>query len=57
MELEIYDRCNQRTAIGFPNEVRTGVLPADRRDGISDDIRVFNAKLRESEDYYNRPSM
>ena len=23
------------------------------RDGVSDDIRLYNAKLREWEDYYN----
>ena len=106
--LKIYDKCNQRTAIKFLNEVRKRlpfrihVLQTDNgaefqsqfhwhaesldirhvyirprtphlngkvershrlddqefyqlidRDGISDDIHLFNQKLREWEDYYN----
>ena len=31
----------------------TGVLPALDKDGIADDIHLFNEKLREWEDYYN----
>ncbi len=106
--LKVYDRCNQRTAIRFLNEVRQRlpfriqVLQTDNgaefqsqfhwhaesldirhvyikprtphlngkvershriddeefyqildQDGISDDIHLFNEKLREWEDYYN----
>ena len=59
--LKVYDRCNQRTAIRFLNEVRKRSHRIDEQefyqmidqDGISDDIHLFNEKLREWEDYYN----
>ena len=65
--LKIYDACNQSTAIRFKPRTPhlNGKVERSHRvdeqefyqlldkDGIADDIHLFNEKLREWEDYYN----
>ncbi len=48
--LKIYDVCNQKSAISFVDEV---VRRLPDKNGIAEDIHLFNDKLREWEDYYN----
>ncbi len=43
--LKIKNNCNQTTAINFRDEVK----------GVSDDIRLFNKKLKERGNFYNFP--
>lgn len=43
--LKVYDACKPTSAIRFVDEVI--------QTGITDDIHLFNEKLREREDYYN----
>jgi hypothetical protein len=51
------DAASQWQGRTVTSDRRSGVLPAARQDGITDDIHLFNEKLREWENYdnYDRP--